>query len=87
MHHFQGLDPQDVTQGLQVRSGLIEEYQIAGIDNCNELLGNFSVTQIFNVLVECINQRNFGKWSMLLGVVESDWVRVNKAPQPYDEPL
>jgi len=37
------MDQQAIQDGMQMRGSLIEEYQLAAIDNCNELLGNFSL--------------------------------------------
>ena len=42
---------------------------------------------VFNVLVECINQRNFGKFSMVMGVIEGDWLKVAKNPETFERSL
>ena len=51
------------------------------------MLRSFSIQQIFDSLVSCINKRNFGKFSMILGVVESDWPKVEQNPEEYEESL
>ena len=63
-------------QGHQELGGLIKDYQLASLENCRDLLRSFSFQQIFDVLVRCINSRNFGQFSMILGVVEGDWAKV-----------
>ena len=63
---------------------LVEEYQLAGIDNCNELAANFTMQTIFNVLVDCINSRSIGKFSMIMGVIEGDWLKINKSPEALE---
>ena len=45
---------------------------------------------IFNVLVDCINSRSIGKFSMIMGVIEGDWLKINKSPEAseaYEESL
>ena len=74
-------DAHDTTESL------IEEYQLAGLDNSNELLGNFTFQQIFNVLIDCINQRKFSKWCMIMGVIETDWLKVAQSPEEFEASL
>ena len=86
--NIRGQVPQQALQeNLQNRGSAIEEYQIAGIENCNELTGNFSFRQIFGVLVDCITSRNFNKFCMIMGVIECDWLKVDKNPEEYIDAL
>ena len=37
--------------------------------------------------MQCINSRNYSKWAMIMGTIESDWLRVAKNPEMYEQAL
>ena len=52
-----------------------------------DLLATFSIQQIFAVLVDSLNSRNFGKWSMVMGTIEGEWCKVDRDPETYEASL
>ena len=52
-----------------------------------DLLATFSIQQIFAVLVDSLNSRNFGKWSMIMGTIEGEWLKVDRDPETYEASL
>ena len=72
-------------EARQRQDALIEEYKLAGLSNCNDLLLNFRVAEIHENLVASINQRQKNNWNLIIGVIESDWKKVEKEPDEYQE--
>ena len=52
-----------------------------------DLLATFSIQQIFSVLVDSLNSRNFGKWSMVMGTIEGEWLKADRDPETYEASL
>lgn len=39
------------------------------------------------MLVNCINSRDFSKWAMIMGTIETDWLKVQKNPETFQASL
>ena len=64
---------------------LIDAYMYAGMSSINDLLLNMTIREYTDNIMKCINQRRVQDWHMLIGIVEADWVKVDKEPERYEE--